>query len=346
MTGQLSLFGADPPAPVAPPATPTATGRSAPAAQGREAAPVPDALQALAARLPAALHLGTSSWSFPGWAGILYAGAASEVTLSRHGLTAYGRHPLLRTVSIDRTFYAPLSAEQFAAYAQQVPAHFRFMVKAPAFITDFYRRGERGKPEGENPLFLDAERARRECIEPCMAGLREKAGPLVFQLSPLGRAAAREVPRIIERLHDFLAALQAHAPGPLYAVEPRDPEFLTPALIDVLTVNRARLCLGVHARMPPAAQQAALLATLPPGAVIARWNLHAGYAYADAKAHYAPFDRMVDEDLPTRAALADLAAHALNGGQPVFISVNNKAEGSAPLSCFALARAIADRLPA
>lgn len=341
MTGQLSLFGADLPAPSAPP---TASGRTAPPPKGRDAAPVADELKALAARLPAALHLGTSSWSFPGWAGILYAGAASEATLSRHGLAAYGRHPLLRTVSIDRTFYAPLSAEQFAAYAQQVPAHFRFMVKAPAFITDFYQRGERGKPDGENPLFLNAERAVREFIEPCAAGLRDKAGPLVFQLSPLGRAAAREAPRIIERLHDFLEALQAHAPGLLYAVEPRDPELLTPALVDVLTVNRARLCLGVHARMPSAAKQAALLAAMPPGPVIVRWNLHAGYAYEDAKAHYAPFDRLVEEDLATRAALADLAAAALRNGQPVFISINNKAEGSAPLSCFALASTIAERL--
>jgi hypothetical protein len=98
--------------------------------------------------------------------------------------------------------------------------------------------------------------------------------------------------------------------------------------------------------MPPAAKQAALLAGLSPGAVIVRWNLHAGYAYEEAKAHYAPFDRLVEEDLPTRAALADLAVSALGNGQPVFITVNNKAEGSAPLSCFALAAAIADRLPA
>jgi len=138
--------------------------------------------------------------------------------------------------------------------------------------------------------------------------------------------------------------LQAHAPGPLYAVEPRDPELLTHALADVLTVNGARLCIGVHARMPPVAKQAALLAMMPPGPVIVRWSLHAGYAYEDAKAHYAPFDRLVEEDLPTRTALARLAAEALAQHTPVFIAINNKAEGSAPLSCFALARAIADRL--
>ena len=49
-------------------------------------AAVADELRALAARLPTTLHLGTSSWSFPGWAGIVYDGAASTTALARRGL--------------------------------------------------------------------------------------------------------------------------------------------------------------------------------------------------------------------------------------------------------------------
>ena len=41
---------------------------------------------------------GTSSWSFPGWAGIVYDSKVSQTTLARHGLAAYARHPLFRTV--------------------------------------------------------------------------------------------------------------------------------------------------------------------------------------------------------------------------------------------------------
>ncbi len=335
---QLALFEAEAPAvecaEIPPPRAVTHPALSGP--------PVPDDLQKLAATLPPALHLGTSSWSFPGWEGIVYAGTASEITLSRHGLAAYGAHPLLRAVGIDRTFYAPLSVAQYAAYARQVPAHFRFLVKAPAFITDYYQRGERGKPEDINPFFLDPERAIREFIEPCLQGLGEKAGVLVFQLSPLARAAAREAPRVIEKLHAFLSRLPA---GPCYAVEPRDPELVVNDLADVLMVNRARLCIGIHARMPSVAKQAALLERLPPGPLVVRWSLHAGYAYEEAKAHYAPFNRLMEEDVPTRTALAALAARYLAGGQQVYIVANNKAEGSAPLTCFALARAIAEQPP-
>ena len=41
-------------------------------------------------------------------------------------------------------------------------------------------------------------------------------------------------------------------------------------------------------------------------------------------------------------SLAELATRYALAGQPVVIAVNNKAEGSAPLSCVKLAREIAD----
>src|SRR5215470_6896343 len=98
-------------------------------------AAVSPAIAAVARCLPSHLYLGTSSWAFPGWQGLVYDRAASASALARHGLAAYAAHPLLRTVCIDRTFYAPLSATDLAAYAAVVPDDFRFMVKAHAWCT-------------------------------------------------------------------------------------------------------------------------------------------------------------------------------------------------------------------
>jgi hypothetical protein len=72
-----------------------------------------------------------------------------------------------------------------------------------------------------------------------------------------------------------------------------------------------------------------------------RWSLHGGFRYEQAKAKYEPFDKLIDEDPDTREALAGLAVRYALAGVPVMIAVNNKAEGSAPLSCIELARAIA-----
>lgn len=113
-------------------------------------------LRQLARKLPPDILLGTSSWYFPDWAGIVFDRKASEQIVTREGLHAYGQHALLRTVGIDRAFYAPLPATEFARYAGQVPEHFRFLVKAPSvFVTPRLRDG-RGYPGGDNPNFLDA----------------------------------------------------------------------------------------------------------------------------------------------------------------------------------------------
>jgi uncharacterized protein YecE (DUF72 family) len=328
VTSQLSLFGD---------------------ADAVDPADVTDDVRRLGRELPRPIHLGTSSWSFPGWTGLVFAPRngrpASEQVLARHGLPAYAAHPLLRTVSLDRTFYAPLTRDEFAAYARMVPEHFRFVVKAPAAFTDpVLRRPGSGEAARDNPSFLDAAAAAATFVEPALAGLGGKAGPLVFQFPPLGRRLTADVPKLTARIAAFMAVLRGRTPrSATLAVEVRDPEFACPGFAAGLRDSGTVPCLAVHARMPPVAEQAAAFgldrddSPLP---LVARWNLHAGHRYEEAKQAYFPFDRLVEEDVPTREALASLAARAAVRGREVFITINNKAEGSAPCSVERLAAAI------
>ncbi|MGE8330796.1 MAG: DUF72 domain-containing protein [Paraburkholderia nemoris] len=309
------------------------------------AAPPSPELLALAAQLPPHIHLGTSTWSFPGWNGIVYGDEYSNSKLSREGLTAYGAHPLLKTVSIDRSFYQALTVTEYLRYAQQVPEHFRFIVKAPMTITDATVRAERGEPVSMNPCFLNAQMAIDDFVTPCLEGLGAKAGALVFQLSPLPDQMLAQPAVFIERLAEFLMALPKLPDSACYAIEIRDGSLLTPRFIRTLKAAGVRYCVGIHARMPDPLRQAAALALLdgePAGPLIVRWSLHGGFKYEQAKAKYEPFNQLVDEDPATRASLAELAARYALAGQPVVIAINNKAEGSAPLSCVELARAIID----
>jgi uncharacterized protein YecE (DUF72 family) len=315
-----------------------------------------DALLRLGRRLPRGVHLGTSSWSFPGWERIVYGGRYSETQLARSGLPAYAAHPLLRAVGIDRGFYQPLPVASYARYAGQVPEHFRFLVKAPALLTTPETRTATGASGGPNERFLDAAAARDLFIEPALQGLGAKCGPLVFQFSPLPRPLFRSAAAahaLIDRLGEFFSALprQAADQTPIYAVELRDPELLTPRFVRMARSAAIRLCLGVHARMPEATRQAAALRNLDAegsegtdwkltGPLVVRWSLQAGFRYDEAKNRYAPFDRIIDPDIVTRGTLTHLVHVALRSAQPVFIIVNNKAEGSAPLSCLELARAV------
>jgi uncharacterized protein YecE (DUF72 family) len=295
------------------------------------------------------IRLGTSSWFFPGWRGLVYDGVHPQTALSKKGLAAYAQIPLLRTVSLDRTFYAPITTVEYARYANQVPDHFSFVVKAPALVCDAVMRDEEGRGKVPNPHFLDPGIAAREFVVPCLEGLGGKAGPLVFQVSPLPRGLVEEAPLLIERLAAFFAALPRELGKlkPLYALELRNAELLTPRLMRMLREQGVRYCVGLHDRMPEAERQDAALVALDgdaPGDLVVRWNLHRGFLYQAAKQRYEPFDRLVDEDLETRRVLARMAARAFKAGRKVWITANNKAEGSAPLSLAKLAEEIANNL--
>ncbi len=314
-------------------------------AEDRDRSSVPAAAQPpevtrLARELPAQLYLGTSSWAFPGWKGLVYGCPADRRTLARRGLSAYARHPLLRTVSLDRSYYGPIPPRDYRSYVEAVPAWFRFLVKAPRRITAAFLRDERRGGFRMNADYLDPVVAAEGFLKPLQEGLGGRLGAVVLQFPPQGRPVVKDPARFAERLGMVLEAL---GPGALRVVELRDPQLLTPALINLLARTGAGLCVGVHPRMPDLGEQLRQARSLK-GPLVVRWNLGAGLGYEEAKARYAPFNRLRAEDLPTRRALAETAVDAIGEGRQVYIAINNKAEGSAPLSVLRLAQEIGDRL--
>ncbi len=292
----------------------------------------------LGRRLPANLHFGTSSWSFAGWHGLVYDRRASTTALSRHGLPAYARHPLFRAVGIDRTYYAPIAAAEFERYARQVPPGFLFLVKAPEILVapkvGAGGRASRRRDAASNRLFLNPDHAAATMVEPAVHGLGEHCGPLVFQFPPLSAGAAAGAGAFHDRLHQFLRGLPH---GPLYAVELRNEELLTPEYATLLADVGAAHCFNAHPAMPPIARQRMVIDATRGPAVVIRWMLHRRFSYEGAKTAYEPFDKLVDEDLATRAEVAELCAAAVRARLRLLMVANNKAEGSAPWTVVRLA---------
>jgi uncharacterized protein YecE (DUF72 family) len=210
-------------------------------------------LLASAARVPPGLRLGTMSWNYPGWRGIVYAADAPLRSLSALGLTAYAKHPLFRTVEIDRTYYDPLPARDLRAYADQVPDDFRFIAKAhdACVVARFPAHARYGTRAGQpNPLFLDAAHATDAVVGPVVEGLGAKLGLVLFQFPPQDVGAGGA---FAARLGAFLERLPR---GPTYAVELRNADLVGAPYGEALATAGAVHVHNVWSSMPPVADQA------------------------------------------------------------------------------------------
>lgn len=316
---------------------------------------------ALRQALPATVRLGTSSWSFAGWRGTVYADRAPATDLAAHGLAAYAHHPLHRAVGLDRSFYETPSVESLSHLAAQAPPGFRILVKAHQAVTrpnlqeDGTTLGStvRARAHGAvNPRFLDAAWARDAVIAPHVEGLGARCGPIVFQFPAL-RMGPREPltgeTEVLDRLDRFLSALPR---GPRYAVEFRNPGFLKAdsgqRLVSVLRSHDAVPAIGVMTGMPDVRTMQGLLEqagwSVTHGPLVVRWLLGHGLGYEEARARFSPFRDLAAPDPDTRHGVAAMVAAATNAGQDAIVIINNKAEGSAPASIPLLAGSIIDAL--
>jgi uncharacterized protein YecE (DUF72 family) len=312
------------------------------AAEATPRSPGDDAgTRVLAARLPPDLRFGTSSWSFPGWAGIVYGRAASTQTLARDGLREYASHPLLRTVGIDRSYYAPIPEADLRRYASQLPPGYLCCLKAPATVTSaVIPESARTIRPVANPHFLSAAHLVDELLEPCARAFAEHTGVIIIELPPVPRELRLEPAAFTERLDAFLGALPREL---RYAVELRDRRLLTRAYGDVLARHGVAHTYNYWSAMPSLAAQAQVVAPDTAPFVVARLLLRPGTRYEDQRDAFRPFNRLVAPDPEMRADVGRLIDRALRARQPAFVLVNNKAEGSSPLTIRALVEQFFER---
>ena len=160
------------------------------------------------------VYVGTSGYSYPEWKGSFYPAKMP----AKQMLGFYAAR--FRTVEINNTFYRPPTAAVLEAWAAQVPAEFRFVLKAPQEITHVRRLAD----VGESVVSLIG----------AAGTLGERLGPVLFQLPPNFK---KDVPR----LRAFLASL---TPGCRAAVEFRHPSWFDDEVFGLLRDHRAGLCVA------------------------------------------------------------------------------------------------------
>ena len=124
-----------------------------------------------------------------------------------------------RSVEINSSFYRLPTAKTLAQWRDSVPEYFIFAVKASRFITHMKKLND---PRRTLKPFINR-----------LAVLRDKLGPILFQLPPRWHVN-------VERLAVFLKALPR---GYRYAMEFRDPSWFDPRVYELLAEHNVAFCI-------------------------------------------------------------------------------------------------------
>lgn len=194
-------------------------------------------------------HVGVSGWSYPHWRSAFYPPGLP----ARRQLAYIAER--LPSVEVNASFYALQRPGTWRRWYDETPPGFVFAVKGSRFIT--HRKKLR-----------DVEVPLANFLASGLLCLREKLGPLVWQLAPRHRldlekidAFLRLLPRDtaaaarLARGHDprftGRTAFDVDARRPLrHALEVRHPSFLVPPFVDLLRRHRVALAISDAAGWP------------------------------------------------------------------------------------------------
>ena len=159
------------------------------------------------------LLTGTSGYSYKEWIGHFYPEKLPANAMLRY----YGER--FSTVEINNTFYRMPAEAMLARWAQEVPGHFTFTLKAPRRITHDMRLRE-----AESAVSAFVQRS---------GALGDKLGVLLFQLPHF-------LKKDLPRLRDFLALLPRER---RVAFDFRNSTWNDDAVYDALRAHGAIFCV-------------------------------------------------------------------------------------------------------
>lgn len=283
------------------------------------------------------VFLGTSSWKFPDWCGLLYDEERylyrrrfSKARFERECLPEYAA--VFPSVEVDATYYRRPRPEDLLALAGQVPEGFRFSFKAPDDLTvkAFPNLPAYGRRAGlGNGAFLDAAVCHYGFLR-LFEPIREKVGVFIFEFPHFHADDFAQGRDFVAALDRFFSELPR---GWRYAVEVRNRNLLHPEYFAMLGAHGVAHVYSAWTHMPPVLEQMELH---PPSAapfLVARFLLPEGRPHAWALEKMKPYSRLHEVDPASRQAFVELLRWATRPGRetdpPSYLYLGNELEGCA-----------------
>ncbi len=271
------------------------------------------------------LHIGTCSWKYESWKGLLYSETVSNF------LAEYAQH--YKSVEVDQWFWSLFSAKitlPVAAvvqeYARSVPDDFVFTIKVPNSITlTHYYAKDKNAPLEENPHFLSTELFQR--FIDALAPLQGKVGPLMFQFEYLNRQKMASQKIFLQKFAAFIDACDRRYP---LALEIRNPNYINADYMDFLEQQRLMPVFLQGYYMPAIVDVYQKWGALVQQPVVIR--LHGPDRPGMEKRSGLQWNRLLEPRDAELDEICRMIQDLLFRELDVYLNVNNHYEGSAPLT--------------
>jgi uncharacterized protein YecE (DUF72 family) len=275
----------------------------------------------------AVLRIGTCSWKFPSWQGLVYTQARGINYLAEYAIK-------YDTVEVDQWFWSRFdlgevrlpNPDDVEEYRQSVPDDFVFTIKAPnsVTLTHLYTK-ERSDPLVANPSFLS--NALTDTFLELIQSLR--LGPIMFQFEYLNRQKMASQQAFQEQLGAFAAQLPADR---TFAVEVRNKQYMNAAYFEFLHAAKLAPVLIQGYWMPPVWEVYAAHRERIVRRPVVALRLLGPDRKGIEKQTGKHWDRRVAPKEDELDEVAGIVRDLLGEGIDVYVNVNNHYEGCAPLT--------------
>lgn len=283
------------------------------------------------------IYIGGSSWKYEGWLDQIYTrsrysvrGRFSKTRFEQECLAEYAE--IFPIVCGDFSFYQFPSDAFWHKLFAGVPRTLQFAFKVPEDVTvkRYPMHPRYGAKAGQdNEAFLNPEIFQAGFLNP-LAPFRSQTAVLIFEFGAFSKSAMEDGEVFLQLLHRFLKRLPKDEVR--YAVEIRNPEFLTQRYLSMLAHHGVAHVYNAWTKMPPLPEQVAMPEAHTANFAVSRALLRHGRPYEEAVASFAPYKSVQDPNPEVRTAIRDLVAYARSKKEKLYVFVNNRLEGNAPLT--------------
>ncbi len=172
------------------------------------------------------IRVGIGGWSYPPWRETFY-----PQDVGRNDELVYASRRL-SVIEINSTFYRLPKPEIFARWREATPHDFMFSIKAPRYIA-------------QRKVLAEARSYVERFIGGGIAELRDRLGPILWQLTPQQKFEPDDLQRFLEFLPDAIDGLALR-----HALEVRHASFADARFLEIARAHRIAVVFEDDASYP------------------------------------------------------------------------------------------------